>query len=339
MKKKLLALLSAVALMLTFALPVLAADPTVMLPDISGPTINSVDVYEHYLADNDTLVVVNCDVEYTVANLPTLTIDQTFLGRFTDNLSIELGAVTPYPYYNSGYSKGVFAIYWPYLASNQPVWNSACSAKFQGVPTGVSWNGTYATPPYTSSPTLNWHTTGSMSTTSTLLGANVIFWATSLGNTWHIALTTVTPSGTKLSSYGEQYFVSAIPGLRTACPQIFMATSYIPQVVYPLTPSPTPGVTAPAALWPFDTTGIASWFIPGGSDAALRMIGFMVLMCFIAFAATAKSGRGDLAMMLIVGSIPMACAMGGLPMQVVFVVGLLCALVIGFVLILQRGAV
>ena len=488
MFKKIFAILSVLVLTLAFASPVLAVSmPTsVYYPDISGPTISAVDMYTNYLQTGDTLAVINYNIGYTAANLPTATIDTTYIGTLNSG-STQLGNVAPYPYYNEGYKNGVFAIYWPTGSSNQPSWGSSYSAVLQGAPIGINWLsttastavsaaeaynatgpawtdettaannvtandmhlsyatansayyfgssnpfgalsvtigtpgvGTYtitwqyynsqsvwaalssvtdgtlgftaaagnynvtftlptnwqtvtenaigpyyyvraivssytsmttaplgtrswvnsgSTAPSVANTSLNWHSTSSVTATSLLLGANVISWATTFANTWSIALTqTSTGVGTQLSTYGQQYFTNAIPGLQAACPQIFTASSSFPQIVYSTAAPSMPGVTVPQSNWPFDTTGIAHWFIPGGSDNALRMIGFLVLMGFVAWIATAKSGRWDMGMMIIAGSIPMACAMGGLPMLTVFIMGVLCALALAFVLILQRGA-
>jgi len=214
------ALTLALMLLLSLASPVLA----IANPD-SGPTIEQVDVYRHCLESDDMLVVVQYFVDYTVN--PAETINQAFLGRLiaADGVTV-LANVAPYSYYDKGYDHGVYAVY---LGAVEAAghWGTACTISFEGNPT-LAWPGD---PPKVTTPTLNWHATTTSQATELLLGSNVLTIANTLSDYWGIAwaLVTETVEGTKLSSFGDQYFTNAIPYLREMVPNIFLGGIVAPE--------------------------------------------------------------------------------------------------------------
>ena len=121
---------------------VLTASPLLAInyPNI-GPTIEGVDVYRHCLEDDDMLVVVQYNLNYTTN--PEETIAQAWLGRFKSAGALEIARVVPYSYYDSGYNHGIFSMY---LSATDAVgyWDTACTAWFDGNPT-LTWQALYAT--------------------------------------------------------------------------------------------------------------------------------------------------------------------------------------------------
>ena len=195
-----------ILLLLTTSIALAIANPT------SGPTIEGVDMYRHCLEIDDMLVVVQYYLNYTTN--PDETINQAYFGRLMEGV-VEHANVAPYSYYGKGYDHGVFSMY--LSASEAPSWNGTYTIRFEGNPT-LSWEGAI---PNTIATTINKHATTTQQATEVLLGSNILSIATQLSDYWTVSLITETAAGSKLSSYGEQYFVTSIPNLRTLLPNIF----------------------------------------------------------------------------------------------------------------------
>ena len=89
------------------------ADPDTM-------TVNSVEAYQDAVETGDQLYIVTFTLDYTAP--PTEAADEAFLIRFLDN-SVEIAAVTPYAYYNDGYSDGAITFYFDADDPDLPTWN------------------------------------------------------------------------------------------------------------------------------------------------------------------------------------------------------------------------
>lgn len=138
-KNLFLSVLVVIILLLVFVVPVFAvAMPTsIFWPDVSGPTIATIDAYQNYLITGDELWVVNYVASYTAGRLPSVTIDKAYLGTASTTTSTTaLATVAPYPYFNSGYGTGYFAMYW---ATGGPTFSGAYQANLFGSPTGYNW--------------------------------------------------------------------------------------------------------------------------------------------------------------------------------------------------------
>jgi hypothetical protein len=328
MKKRLwrlsgLAIVLASLVSLLFATPVLAS---VAQPD-SGPFIVSVDIYRHVLETDDQLVVMNYNVPY--ATPPAETIDETFIARYM-NGATEIANDTAYAYYNGGYGFGIVTMY--VSATDAPAWGGAYTMKFMGNP-GLTWGGS-GTPPVVSSITLSWHATTTATATSSLLGANILSWATTLSNYWSVALTTSTAGGERLSSYGETYFTNSIDNLRTICPQIFAAGSagweYTPTTTTALSP------TTPDEL--IDVSGFSVWmFGSNTAEGMMKALIYVLLIGALMYWLGMKT-RMDLGVGTMLFTVPIAAKLGILAIGGAVIVGFLCLFVLGFTLIIQRGA-
>lgn len=191
-------------------------------------------------------------------------------------------------------------------------------------------NGNSPTPTSLPFATIFWHTSPDTTTTSNVLALNVITWAEALSNQWNIALTTQTASGSILSNYGDAYFSNAIPGLRNAVPQIYLAGTNVIQPTY------TPiSATVPATVnnfWPWAGT-------VGEAGPVMKGFFFFLIGGAIILGTMFMTGRTDLGIM-IVGMVwlPVGVRIGLMSMGVGFVIGIICLLVLLFTLVLNRGA-
>ena len=315
------------------------ATTTLTYPDVQLPIMTAVDIYDNYLQPNDLLVVGNYWVQWTT--MPTVTIDQTMAGRFTTANGTELSNVAPYPYYDNGYQHGVFSMYFSAaaVATANITWGGSYAAWLVG-DVSVVWtsNGTATTPPYGSTSTITWHGSSSTSVTSVLLGNNVLSWAATLSNEWSTALVQSSTTGSKLSTYGDQYFSNAIPGLRTACPQIYSASMQVPQYREPSTYPPYGGVTtAPSTYNPMDWSGIAAWLGLGSTDKLLKFIGWYVFLGVVALwlsLPSANLGFGTAVMAL--GS-PLGAALGAVSWVVAGLMAMFSVIALGIVLLILRS--
>lgn len=300
------------------ALPVYAISG----PD-SGPFLTRIDIYRHALVDDDMLVVARYNLPYTVP--PDETISEAYIGRFMDG-SDELGRISPYSYYNSGYGTGLFSIYLD--ADSAPTWEGSYAVELNGSPT-LSWSPSI---PTVTTTTLNWRSTASSSATEALLYAHLIAYAEELSDDWSLALTTSTTSGMVFSSYGEAYFTNAIPELRSMSSSLFSSsvdTVGVEDVNWqPDRPS----------AWPFNWTGMSGWLgLPTSSDEVFRnVIGFIIIFALSGFLMT-RTNRIDIVLSAALGLLIVA---GVTELMTPVIVGgfvFLAALVAGLVFIFGKA--
>ena len=307
-----------------FSSPVWAAPLTFPDPDVQFPTLTSADIYNNYVEPGDMVVIVNYYMKYSTANLTlmTLTIDETFTGRILNAVGVELNNCAPYPYYSSGYEHGIYSMY--FSAATAPAWGAALTVQLVGNAI-ITWTGG-PNPPLASTASINWHSTTTTAATSLLLGAAVLQWATNLSNFWAVALVSQTADGTKLSSYGDQYFTNAIPSLRSACPQIYTAGVQVLEPVEDISANTT--IPHPYdAVWPWDVTD-------SNIKGAMFGIGSLLVLYFIGM----KAGRMDLGAFACLILVPVGIRLGMIADTIGILIAIICALILGFTLILQRGA-
>jgi len=326
--KLLSALVLALIALLLLSTPALAiAEPT------SGPTIESVHVYRHCLEQDDTLIVVQYYLDYAdPPGNPTETINQAFLGRFMDGTS-ELDNVAPYAYYDKGYDHGVFSMYLG--ASEAPAWEGSYSVRFEGNPL-LSWPGD---PPSATTTTLNWHSTTTKAATELLLTSQIMSIANALSNYWSVALVTETASGPKLSGYGQQYFVNAIPNLRTICPGAFPASVEAPiyePAVYTQAYRDTLLSRLDGTMLGNALVGLAGWTtIP---LTVVKAILWFILMLMVAYFASIATKDLRVATFLMLPLIPLGNLLGMLSLTFTIVGTLFCVLAIGYALFYKPSA-
>ena len=108
----------AMMLLLVMAVPVFAID------DPDALTIHTVFAYRHCLEEDDMLLLIDETIDYSITGEPTETATDAYLVRLINaTTSAELASVAPYSYHNSGYDRGLVAIY--FSAADLPAlgWN------------------------------------------------------------------------------------------------------------------------------------------------------------------------------------------------------------------------
>lgn len=183
--------------------------------------------------------------------------------------------------------------------------------------------------PKASTTSPNWRNTASSAATQALLYAHIIGYAEELGDYWNLALTTSTPSGVVLSSYGEAYFTNMIPQLQSMCPNLFSAG--VETVFVEDRDQDMSAANATMAWWPFDWSGASGWLgLPSSNDEVFRtLIGFaLAFMLFalmigrsIQMPLAMIAGYGLLFIMAVVGWVNPAI-LGGFTFLAVLGVGI-----------------
>ncbi len=173
-------------------------------------SLTDIEIFTDLLVTGDFLAVVPYDITFPTD--PDVGIDDTYIFRVLDPTgTTELGTNTAVTTYNNGYGLGVVSFY---IETGMAA-NTSYVFRIQQNP------GYYPTPDY-------WDTTINPANYSTeddqaaAIKAKIIDTAISLTPEFSVSLLTTTESGsTVLSTYGEMYYLAAIPGLQSMCPDIF----------------------------------------------------------------------------------------------------------------------
>ena len=220
---KFLALIVALVLLLPGTVLAQAAPDDLILLSVQG--------YTGALEEDDLLLVVHYDIEYT--SPPSQLVSDTFIGRFlvdtTDKNSTEL-----FPFSQRGYNQGVFSFYWTALqaTADSVEYNNPNTENYivrlQGKP-GVFPGGV----PAINTSTITWRTrlelrTDMISLAQALQGdADWVTEGLSL---------IVTGDQTQFTSDGEEYFATVIPRLASMEPALFESAV---KILLPVTRTPT----------------------------------------------------------------------------------------------------
>lgn len=190
--------------------------------------ISSVAVLANALVLDDNLVIVRGSIGYTNAgDIPTTPIDDTYIFNLRNGAGEILSSTTTYGYANEGYgtAKGQkFVASFYFSPENALTWgDNTYKVSFEGNPT-LSWNGT--TPSKTFNPFTTWYDEDTISATQNTLLSTLLVVANDLTLDWGWTTTpllqnSATGSGQVLSYYGETYFTTVIPNLRSMCPDLF----------------------------------------------------------------------------------------------------------------------
>ena len=328
MKNRLKRLLISVylALAVVIAVPAIPAYAAIASPDTLE--LYYLYAYQSSINENDQLYIAVFEIDYTV--LPDADADVNFLFRFYDN-GVELGAVQPYVYYNSGYSQGIVSFYFDADDPNLPDWNiDDITVKLQGNP-AFTWDA--GDPPSTTIPTVT-----SWDSTSSFLSARIVLLANQLESTYSINMIDVISGQSKLSEYGELYFETVITNLRVMSPVLF--SDYVTQPVFVTTVNHSGSVdTASRAKYTgtiFDMAAIATLI---GIDVSwVYAILWLLVTGIIAWAYGTKIGTVGLTWLvgicLIVGSF-----MGFMPTAVGISCGVLGGLFIIYPIFFKSASV
>jgi len=213
------ALILAIALILALAMPAFAiADPDLAFQ------INAVWVYRNLQEDLDQLYIVDYTIDYT-AN-PTENVTEAFLIRLMDG-GDQLGAAAPCAYYDEGYDRGVVVLYFTAAEASGFVWEDP---NFSMILTGnpvLAWPGD---PPTTTVAAFDLWQDWAMSTAQVVLASRILWLADQLELAWSVDMIESTAAGSKLTSYGEDYFTNAIGDLREMAPYAFSGQVTQPEI-------------------------------------------------------------------------------------------------------------
>lgn len=207
MIKKPLTITLVVCLLIIAFLPcavVCAAEPEPTL------TINSIVAFNNVINANDQLHLVTFEIDWTSGNY---TATEAFIFRLLDD-GIEIATTTPYSYYNEGKSQGVTGFFFDADDADLPTWGTAnLTIELIGNP-AITWAVDPDTFKKSSSTWDAW-------LDSSLVGARVRIIALQLEDVWSLDLIAPVSGVNKFTSYGEDYFESAIPNLRKIAPNLF----------------------------------------------------------------------------------------------------------------------
>lgn len=195
----------------------LAAAAGVMMPETAyamdepeGVSLYDIMIFHDLLYEDDFTAIVPYHISFETT--PDDAINQTFIfSVLSENGTTQLGAVTAHPRYYGGYGKGVVMFY---LQSGM-VWNRPYIFRVQQnpvyYPSPQKWDFTIGTNQYSTD-----------ADQSQGLRAKIIDSATELSTEWNVDLLSSGDSGqTVLSTYGELYYLNAVPGLQIMCPELF----------------------------------------------------------------------------------------------------------------------
>lgn len=208
MRRFILTLLGSLAIMsllLGTVIPVLATEP-----EPESVSLSEILIFNSLLVDNDFLAVVPYDISFDTE--PEANIDDTYIFRIispdgtTDN-----GTVLATPAYNGGYGPGIVSFYF----ESGMAFDEAYIFR-------VQQNPAYYISPQFWDFTIGDNNYSADSDQAAALKAKIIDVAIDLTPSYEVQLLSRSESGAMvLSTYGELYFLDAIPGLQNMCPQLF----------------------------------------------------------------------------------------------------------------------
>jgi len=285
MKARLTRLFPTLALAILWLL--LIASPVLAIGTPHDLQINSVYVFQHCLETDDQLYLVEYFLDYDVDadpetdDNPDENITEAYLGRLMDGVD-ELGAVAPYAYYDKGYDKGIFAIYFSASDPDLPIWEGVYTMKLMGNPT-LDWD---AGIPSTSVPAFDlWSSSTGITDTQNELAVRILYIADQLELAWGIDMVDSTGAGSYLSSYGETYFTNAIPNIRVMAPRAFVGSITQPEWDYKEPTTTYAEDRADSVIdTPLDMTDTADWWGISRmwtSSLFFMLGGILILYCML----------------------------------------------------------
>lgn len=200
-------LLGIVALVVVLSLVV--PYPAMAMAEPTSVTLYDIEIFQDLIYEGDFLAIVPYNIDFETQ--PDDDIDETFVFRMMSTDGTEqVGSVLAYPRYYGGYGKGIVSFYF----SENTTWESAYIFRVQQnpayYPTPQYWDFQVGASDYSSG-----------DDQAAELRARILDVATELGNEWDVDLKSTSDTGVVLSTYGELYFIDAIPAIQTMCPQLF----------------------------------------------------------------------------------------------------------------------
>ena len=185
-----------------------------------------------------------------------------------------------------------------------------------------SWTNSAPVDPPTESVIIfdSWSSSTGITETRNELVAQILYLANQLELEWGINMVDSTSTGSYLSSYGEDYFVNAIPNIRTMASRAFAGSTTQPQWEYKESTTEYAEDRADSVIdTPLDLTPVADWWDISRmwTSSLLFMLGsILVLYCMLSPTGSYRS--------LILLSTPLIIAggyLGMLPLEATVLMG------------------
>jgi len=323
-----LPLMLAVGLVLGLAMPVFAIDDPEVLQ------VNAVWVYRNCMEDGDQLYLIDYTLDYDpdsdplTDDNPDENITEAYLVRLM-NGAAELGSTAPYAYYDEGYDRGVIALY--FSAAEAPAWEGAYTMILVGNPT-LAWG---ADPPETSVGDFDLWQDWPISTTQEILASRILWLADQLELAWAVDMIETTASGSRLTDYGESYFVNVIPDLRTMAPSAFVGQIIQPEVEKrEFTEDYSDDLAASVVGTPLDLTPLADAF-DLSREVVTTVLYYAAVVIFLALLVTKIKNYKPAILMTI------PCIIGGafvgVPLVITVLAGFFSLILIAYILFYQKS--
>lgn len=218
MKRRILAILTALILAILPATPVLAiADPDTQ-------QVNSVFVYNSVIEDNDQIYIFEAFTDYAVP--PTETLSESFLLNLidTDGTTVVRSTIPEDPLSATGWGKHLGIIYFSASDTDLPTWGGGYTVKNAGNPT-LAWPGA---PPFASGAVDYWSTAVGQEDNQEALANWLLDLGGELETAWSEDIVEMTSAGEKFTATGETYFLALFSQLREAAPDAFAGSTTDP---------------------------------------------------------------------------------------------------------------
>ncbi|OGO00991.1 MAG: hypothetical protein A2Y58_03200 [Chloroflexi bacterium RBG_13_51_52] len=198
------------ALAISLILLALFSTPAVAMDEPDTVVLYDIALFHDVLVANDFLAIVPYDI--TFGTQPDDNIDLTFIFVMRDPTNTEtLGMVTAYPRYNGGYGKGVVSFYVESGIDLDEFYIFRVQENTAYYPASAIWDFTIGLSNYCSE-----------TDQGAALRAKVLDIAQVLSNEWDVDLLSTSDVGqVVLSTYGELYFLYAIPGIQAMAKELF----------------------------------------------------------------------------------------------------------------------
>ena len=203
MRRCLIVILTVILMLGVFSSPVAAMDE----PD--SVLLHDIVVFHDLIIAGDFLAIVPYDIPFTTQ--PDDDIDETFIFTMVSPNSTDIiGTTTAYPRYNGGYGQGIVSLYFSENVSTGYAYKFRVQQSPSYYPTPQYWEFVIGASDYATE-----------SDQDEALRAKILDVAGPLSTEWLVDLVTTSDVGqTVLSTYGELYFLNAVPGLQAMCPNL-----------------------------------------------------------------------------------------------------------------------
>lgn len=297
-------------------------------------SIISVTCFRHLLENDDLLVLIHYDIEYSV--LPDENADDLYMMRmFVSGSPVAIDL--PYVFGDQrGYNEGVGGFYWA-ASGSQPAWGGYYEIVLQGNPT--VW-GDVEDWKYTETlGDTDWSNFDTATENQTFLGLTVLDIADSIETDWGTTLVATGSIGDQLNDTGSSYFNGAVPALSLMEPAIFSVVETWPDWSdrewtrdYSDGLEDTLDGTPLGNLVAMIERNMSISFIAAGSVIVFALFIMVVIMTI-----TKCKGQGDDGILVAMPVLLMGVRLGLLSMSIIAIYALCSIMLVGYILFFRHG--